>query len=109
MDIVEGIRDFWGRQKTNFKVMIARDSILMFSGRRPQSRIRTAGGYESIFLRRLGATPVQIGFTNGAVSLLNVVLAAPAGWLIDRTRNIRSLYLASFALGFCPSTGWPPP
>lgn len=99
MGLVARFRDFWSRQKTNFKVMIARDSLLMFSGRRPQSRIRTAAGYESLFLRRLGATPVQIGFTNGAVSLLNVILAAPAGWLIDRTRNVRSIYLASFALG----------
>ena len=92
-------RGFWVRQKTNFKVMIARDSIRMFSGRKPQSRIRLAGGYESIFLRRLGATPVQMGLTNGAISLLNVLLAVPAGWLTDNTRDIRGLYLASFAVG----------
>jgi len=99
MEMFGGIRGFWDRQKTNFKVMIARDSIRMFSGRKPQTRIRAAGGYESIFLRRLGASPVQIGFTNGAISLLNVLLAVPAGWLIDRTMNIRVLYLSSFALG----------
>lgn len=99
MEMFGGVRGFWDRQKTNFKVMIARDSIRMFSGRKPQTRIRAAGGYESIFLRRLGASPVQIGFTNGAISLLNVLLAVPAGWLIDRTMNIRVLYLSSFALG----------
>jgi hypothetical protein len=99
MRLPDSIRRFWVRQKTNFKVMIARDSIRMLSGRKPQSRIRMAGGYESIFLRRLGATPIQMGLTNGAISLLNVLLAVPAGWLTDNTRNIRGLYLVSFALG----------
>lgn len=99
MRLPDSIRRFWVRQKTNFKVMIARDSIRMLSGRKPQSRIRMAGGYESIFLRRLGATPVQMGLTSGAISLLNVLLAVPAGWLTDNTRNIRGLYLVSFAIG----------
>ncbi len=99
MGLQEIARRFWTRQKTNFKVMIARDSIRMLSGRKPQSRIRITGGYESIFLRRLGATPVQMGLTSGAISLLNVLLAVPAGWLTDNTRNIRGLYLASFAMG----------
>ncbi|HUS77553.1 MAG TPA: MFS transporter [Patescibacteria group bacterium] len=99
MWLLDGLRGFWGRQKANFKVMIARDSIRMFSGRKPRSRIRAAGGYESIFLSRLGATPVQIGLTNGAMSLLNVLFAVPAGWLTDTTRNIRGLFLISFALG----------
>ena len=99
MRLLDSLKGFLGRQKANFKVMIARDSIRMFSGRKPQSRIRAMGGYESIFLSRLGATPVQIGLTNGAISLLNVLLAVPAGWLTDTTRNIRGLFLTSFVLG----------
>ena len=99
MGLLTNILDFWHRQKTNFKVMIARDSILKFSGRKPQTRVRSAGGYASIFLSRLGANPVQIGFTNGAISFLNVLLAVPTGWLVDNTKNIKRLYLISFALG----------
>ena len=99
MNIFRGIRSFWSRQKTNFKVMIARDSIITFSGRKPQTQIRTSGGYESIFLKRLGANALQIGIMNGAVSLLNLLFAAPSGLLVDRSRNISSLYITSFALG----------
>ena len=56
------------------------------------------GGYDGIFLSRLGASALQIGYVNGIISLLDVLLAIPSGWLIDRTSDIRRLYFASFAL-----------
>jgi hypothetical protein len=94
--ILDGMRKFWNKQKTNFKVMIARDSLTMFSGRRP---LETGmGGYDGIFLSRLGASVVQIGFINGIMSLLNTVLGVPSGWLIDNSSDIRKLYFRSFAL-----------
>jgi hypothetical protein len=90
------MRKFWNKQKTNFKIMIARDSLTMFSGRRP---LETGmGGYDGIFLSRLGASVVQIGFINGIMSLLNTVLGVPSGWLIDNSSDIRKLYFRSFAL-----------
>ncbi len=68
----------------------------MFSGRRP---LETGmGGYDGIFLSRLGASVVQIGFINGIMSLLNTVLGVPSGWLIDNSSDIRKLYFRSFAL-----------
>ena len=76
--------------------MIARDSLTMFSGRRPMER--GMGGYDSIFLSRLGASALQIGYVNGIIGLLNVIFAVPSGWLIDRSRDIRRIYFASFAL-----------
>ncbi len=76
--------------------MIARDSLTMFSGRRPMER--GMGGYDGIFLSRLGASALQIGYVNGVIGLLNVLLAVPSGWLIDRSSDIRRLYFASFAL-----------
>lgn len=96
MDVLEGMKKFWSKQKTNFKVMITRDSLTMFSGRRPFET--GMGGYDSIFLSRLGATAVQIGFIKGLMSLLNMVLGVPSGWLIDRSDDIRWLYFRSFAL-----------
>jgi MFS family permease len=94
--ILDGMRKFWNKQKTNYKVMIARDSLTMFSGRRPFET--GMGGYDSIFLSRLGASAVQIGFINGILSLLNTVLGVPSGWLIDNSTDIRKLYFKSFAL-----------
>ena len=96
MGLLDGMRSFWANQKRNFKVMIARDSLTMFSGRRPFEK--GMGGYDSIFLTRIGASAVQIGYINGLMSLLNMILAVPSGWLIDRSNDIRRLYFTSFAL-----------
>ena len=90
------MRKFWRTQKTNYRLMIARDSLTMFSGRRPMAR--GMGGYDGIFLSRLGASALQIGYVNGIIGLLNVLLAVPSGWLIDKSGDIRRLYFASFAL-----------
>lgn len=96
MSILEGMRRFWRKQKTNYKLMIARDSLTMFSGRRPFET--GMGGYDSIFLSRLGASVVQIGFIKGILSFLNMVLGVPSGWLIDRSNDIRTIYFRSFVL-----------
>jgi len=96
MSLLDEMKKFWRTQKTNYRLMIARDSLTMFSGRRPMGR--GMGGYDGIFLSRLGASALQIGYVNGIIGLLNVLLAVPSGWLIDRTSDIRRLYFASFAL-----------
>ncbi|RLI02119.1 hypothetical protein DRO31_04890 [Candidatus Bathyarchaeota archaeon] len=87
---------FWQSQKTNYRVMILRDSVTMFSGRRPLER--GMGGYDSIFLSRLGASAVQIGYVNGIQSLLSLLLAVPSGLFIDRSTDIRKIYYSSFLL-----------
>ncbi|MFA9437281.1 MAG: MFS transporter [Candidatus Bathyarchaeota archaeon] len=96
MGLIDGMKKFWHSQKTNYRLMIARDSLTMFSGRRPMER--GMGGYDGIFLSRLGASALQIGYVNGVIGFLNMLLAVPSGWLIDRSSDIRRLYFASFAL-----------
>jgi MFS family permease len=59
---------------------------------------RGMGGYDGIFLSRLGASALQIGYVNGVIGFLNMLLAVPSGWLIDRSSDIRRLYFVSFAL-----------
>jgi len=56
------------------------------------------GGYDSIFLSRLGASAVQIGYVNGIQSLLSLLLAVPSGLFIDRSTDIRKIYYSSFLL-----------
>jgi len=68
----------------------------MFSGRRPLEQ--GMGGYDSIFLSRLGASAVQIGYVNGIQSLLSLLLAVPSGLFIDRSTDIRKIYYSSFLL-----------
>ena len=96
MGIISDMKKFWQTQKQNYKIMITRDSITMFSGRRPLER--GMGGYESIFLSRLGATAIQMGYVNGALSLLGLLLAVPSGLFIDRATDIRRIYYSSFLL-----------
>jgi len=94
--IIKNMKKFWNTQKQNYKVMIIRDSITMFSGRRPLER--SMGGYESIFLSRLGASAVLIGYINGAQSLLGLLLAVPSGLFIDNSTNIKKIYCSTFLL-----------
>ncbi len=96
MGIIKNMKKFWNTQKQNYKVMIIRDSITMFSGSRPLER--SMGGYESIFLSRLGASAVLIGYINGAQSLLGLLLAVPSGLFIDNSTNIKKIYCSTFLL-----------
>lgn len=49
--------------------------------------------YWSVFIRRLGATTVEMGLISSVSSAVNTILALPSGWLTDRSRNLKRLYL----------------
>jgi len=53
--------------------------------------------YWSIFVRRLGATTVEMGLISSIGSAVNMLLALPSGWLTDRSRNLQRLYLVGRA------------
>jgi MFS family permease len=86
------------KQKKNFNLMIVRDFLLLSSGRRSQSRSQVSG-YESLFLKRLGASPLEIGLINSLMSLTTVLVSGPVGWFTDRIRNMKKMYIASLSLG----------
>ncbi len=89
---------FLRRQKKNYVVMICRDFTVLASGRRPQISSQL-GNYESLFLRRLGASPLEIGIANSLISLTSTVFSYPAGWLTDRVSNIKRSFVLSSGLG----------
>lgn len=78
--------------------MIIRDFLILTSGRRSQLRAQVVG-YESIFLKRLGASSIEIGLINSLMSLISILFSVPAGWLTDRVKNIKKIYVASSGLG----------
>lgn len=47
------------------------------------------GQYWTLFLDRLGATSTEIGLIRSINSAVNMLLAAPFGWLTDRTQKRR--------------------
>jgi len=51
--------------------------------------------YTSIYMTKLGASTLDISTLNSAASFVRMVLAIPAGLLIDRIKNIKRLYLIS--------------
>jgi MFS family permease len=103
---VDYLKDFWRRQSRNFKVFLAQDTLDKLSG---------IGGseYWSVFVRRLGATSVEMGLISSVSSAVNMLLAIPSGWLTDRSRNLKKLYLVGRA-SYVPvtlmrflATSWP--
>ena len=72
--------------------------MILTSGRRTQTS-NQLGNYESLFLRRLGASPLEIGFVNSLISLTSTIFSFPAGWLTDRVASIKKTYVLSSGLG----------
>jgi MFS family permease len=89
---------FVKKQKKNFKMIIVRDFLILASGRRTQLRVQVVG-YESIFLKRLGASSIEIGLINSVMSLVSILFSVPSGWLTDRVKNIKKMYVLSSGLG----------
>jgi len=51
--------------------------------------------YNSIYMTKLGASAIDISMLNSAASFVRMVLAIPAGLLIDRVKSIKRLYVLS--------------
>ncbi len=79
-------------------MIIVRDFLILASGRRTQLRVQVVG-YESIFLKRLGASSIEIGLINSVMSLVSILFSVPSGWLTDRVKNIKKMYVLSSGLG----------
>ncbi len=94
----DDLKLFLKQQKPNFKMMILRDFLLHTAGTRPRASMQVQG-YESLFLKRLGATPLDIGLINSTISLVTMFFSIPAGWVIDRMTNMKRMYLTSSGLG----------
>ena len=83
---IDELRAFWQRQSRNYKIFLARDTIAKLSG-------TDSNEYWSVFIRRLGASTVEMGLISSVSSAVNTLLALPSGWLTDRSRNMKRLYL----------------
>ncbi|MFB0543629.1 MAG: MFS transporter, partial [Candidatus Bathyarchaeia archaeon] len=91
MGFFDGFKDFWGRQSTNFKVLLTRDIINTLLG-------NIAGGFGPIYLKHLGAGTVEIGVLDAVSSLVNTALALPSGLLTDRVKRLKRLYIVGRVL-----------
>ncbi|MBN1682002.1 MFS transporter [Candidatus Bathyarchaeota archaeon] len=86
MKLIDEAFSFWRNQSVNFKLMLFRNAILtLFNNLTAQ--------YTSIYIRKLGATPQDISYLESAASFVTMILAIPAGLVIDRVKSIRKLYI----------------
>ena len=86
----QGFRDFMKRQKSNFRVLLARGAFANF-------RWGLTQNYTSIYTVELGADPIGLGSLTGVGSLVNTFLSAPAGWLADRY-SLKKIFLLGLVL-----------
>jgi len=69
--------DFWRRQKRNWKIVVTRQIFNRFFD-------RLTLGYTNIYIRQLGASPLQLGSVNSISGIASTLIATPIGWLQDR-------------------------
>ena len=101
MKVIDDVKKFWGRQSKNYKVILVRDTLnrLIGGGGGGGGGGGEGGGqYWNIFISRLGATSVELGLISSVNHAVMALIALPSGWLTDRTKNMKQLYLVGRAL-----------
>lgn len=88
--MISKARDFFGRQKRNYRVGVARATANSFL-------TGLASQYSAIYAVGLGADAVQLGSISSVGSAISALISTPVGWLMDRY-GIKGLYLLSILL-----------
>jgi len=98
--------DFLRHQPRNFNVIVARQAFYTFL-------TGLTSPYESIYVVALGASTVQLGLVNSIGNATSALIAAPAGWLVNRfgvkryfLLGIALLALATLVFAVAPAWTW---
>jgi len=98
--------DFLRRQPRNFNVIVARQAVYTFL-------IGLTSPYDSIYVVALGASSVQLGLVNSIGNAASALIAAPAGWLVNRfgikryfVLDAALLALAALTFAVAPTWTW---
>lgn len=81
---------FLRTQPRVFRVIVARQALHTFF-------LGLTLPYEAVFIRSLGATPLELGLVSSSAGIASAVAAAPAGWMADRV-GARPLFLAGLSV-----------
>ena len=94
----------WMRQTRNWKIISVRSMLSRFFQRLTMP-------YDSIYIRELGADPIQLGMVSSFSHLMGAFISIPVGWLQDRY-SLRRIFLIGVALSlvvsliYASATGW---
>jgi len=90
MSFFRELREVWSRQSLNWRTVVKRQIFNRFFNQMIMQ-------YSNIYIRELGASPVEMGAVNSASGLGSTLISLPLGYLQDRY-SIRKIYLIGVAL-----------
>ncbi|MCK4439165.1 MFS transporter [Candidatus Bathyarchaeota archaeon] len=90
MSFFRELREVWARQSLNWRTVVKRQIFNRFFNQMTMQ-------YSNIYIRELGASPVELGAVNSASGLGSALISLPLGYLQDRY-SIRKIYLIGVAL-----------
>ena len=89
-NVVQISVSFWRRQRKSWRVVVTRTRISRFF-------IRLTMDYANIYVRALGATPLQLGSLNSVTPLASTIVSGPLGWIQDRF-SLKKYFIISIGL-----------
>ncbi len=90
VNFLKELREIWSRQHISWRTVVTRQVFNRFFNQMTMQ-------YSNIYIRELGASPVELGTVNSASGLGSTVISLPLGYLQDR-HSVRKIYLAGVAL-----------
>lgn len=74
---MSGIVSFWKRQNRIWRIVVLKNVFTRFFD-------RITADYTNIYVRLLGASPIELGFVNSVSATMAALISIPTGWLQDR-------------------------
>jgi MFS family permease len=90
VNFLRELRDVWRRQHLNWRTVVTRQVFNRFFNQLTMQ-------YNNIFIRGLGASPVELGAVNSASGLGSTLISLPLGYFQDRY-SVRKIYLLGIAV-----------
>lgn len=87
---LHGLVSFWKKQKRNWRIVVTRGIFTRIFNRLTMD-------YNNIYIRALGASPIQLGSVNSVLGLARTLIALPRGWLEDRY-SLKKIFTISILL-----------
>jgi MFS family permease len=90
VSFIRELREVWRRQHLNWRTVVTRAVFNRFFN-------QMVTQYSNIYIRALGASPIELGAVNSASGLGSTMVSLPLGYMQDRY-SVRKLYLVGVAL-----------
>ena len=90
VEFIKELKQVWDRQHLNWRTVVTRQIFNRFFN-------QMTAQYSNIYIRSLGASPVELGAVNSVSGIGSSLISLPLGYLQDNY-SIRKIYLIGVAL-----------